>query len=155
MTKYRYSWSRKYGADAQVIGTWIQQLPIRTPQTIVEAAADPISPAHQLFTWDDSAAAQRWRLAEAGMLVSSLRVEIIDHERKVQRISAFIGGSDRGSYVPVLEATADELTEAQAKCWRDMQTFRQRHKGLEIAASIISEMQKVELSLARKKKRAR
>lgn len=47
-----------------------------TPPDVVDAARDPKSPLHQHFEWDDSAAAEEWRLAQARTLIASVRVKL-------------------------------------------------------------------------------
>lgn len=46
-------------------------------ERIVEAAEPPESPIHYAFTWDDSIAARRWRLEQAGDLQRGLRMVIV------------------------------------------------------------------------------
>jgi hypothetical protein len=44
--------------------------------TVVEAAADPASPLHPHFEWDDTAAAQRYRLTQARTLIRSQKIQV-------------------------------------------------------------------------------
>lgn len=46
------------------------------PADVVEAARDPESPLHHHFEWDDSEAAQRYRITQARTLIRSVLVEI-------------------------------------------------------------------------------
>jgi hypothetical protein len=48
-----------------------------SPDTVVEAAADPASVLHDRFTWDDTEAARRFRLVQAGMMLRQIRVTIM------------------------------------------------------------------------------
>ena len=57
-----------------------------SPRDVVEAARNEISPLHELFTWDDSIAAERFRLLEAGALIRRIRVTIIQRKVKTKRI---------------------------------------------------------------------
>ena len=43
---------------------------------VLDAARDPKNPLHPCFEWDDSVAAEKFRLEQAGYLVRHLRVEI-------------------------------------------------------------------------------
>lgn len=47
-----------------------------TPSLVVEAATDPKSPLHREFTWDDSEAARKYRLAQARTLIRSVEVKV-------------------------------------------------------------------------------
>jgi hypothetical protein len=51
-----------------------------TPQAVVSAAADPASPMHPAFTWDDTEAARLRRLDEARRLIRAVVVEIPQRE---------------------------------------------------------------------------
>lgn len=46
------------------------------PGDVVEAARDPDSPLHSHFTWDDTEAADKYRLQQAGVLIRSVKLEI-------------------------------------------------------------------------------
>ena len=45
-----------------------------TPALVLAEATDPDSPLHALFEWNDSEAAERWRLHQARELIRSVRV---------------------------------------------------------------------------------
>lgn len=47
------------------------------PEVVVEAAAHPDNPMHRFFTWDDTEAARRYRLAQAGQLVRRVTLTIL------------------------------------------------------------------------------
>lgn len=47
-----------------------------TPVDVVEAARDPASPLHGHFEWQDTLAAEQWRLAQARTLIASVRVKL-------------------------------------------------------------------------------
>jgi hypothetical protein len=132
--KYKYSWTKAYPVDAQTVGNWLQSIKVRTADQIVAAARDPVSPVHSLFEWDDSAGAEQYRLVQARVMIGSLRVEIVNANKKVERVSAFIHTSDRGRYAPTLEATIEELTEAEEQCLMHMRTFKTKWRGLSLAA---------------------
>jgi hypothetical protein len=51
-----------------------------TAAEVVEAARDAKSPLHPAFEWDDTEAAARFRLIQAGKLISSFRVETVRGE---------------------------------------------------------------------------
>jgi hypothetical protein len=53
------------------------------PKSVVEAARMKDHPLHSKFTWDDSEAAEKWRLEEARALIASVKVEVEVEERRV------------------------------------------------------------------------
>ena len=65
----RAEWRIKgiYKADAQKVADEIGDKKV-TPQEILEKARDETSELHKCFEWDDSVAAERYRLQQAGNL---------------------------------------------------------------------------------------
>lgn len=47
-----------------------------TPEEIVEVARNPKHPLHDAFEWDDSIAAEKWRLDQARVLIRTVQVVI-------------------------------------------------------------------------------
>jgi hypothetical protein len=147
----KYSWTKSYGVPAQIVGEFWDGLPDKSPEAFVKASSNRRAPTHSLFEWDDSAAAQRYRLLQACTITSSLHIEIIDKQGKAQTVRAFITSSNRGKYVATLEASPEELTAAEERCVNEMRTFKQRWKSLQLAREVIYAMQTVEQRVSRKR----
>lgn len=116
-----------------------------TPALVVDLARDPEHPLHSRFEWDDSRAAEKWRLEQAGQL---LRVTYRPDPTKARDLRAFsvARGEDSptSEYVPTEELLANpftaELLLRQMK--RDWQTFKRRYDHMaEFAALIRSEIE--------------
>ena len=52
-----------------------------TPSIVLEDARKSASPLHDYFEWDDSAAAEAWRISQANYLIRSIVVTIVDEDR--------------------------------------------------------------------------
>jgi len=152
MKNVTYSWSRAFNVPAQVVGEFFYGLRKRTPEELVKASRSAKAPTHDLFEWNDSAAAREYRLVQARVIVASLQVEIITPKGRRESVRAYIGSSDRGAYVATLEADSDDLTEAEQKCVEQMRTFKQRWRGLQLVREVIASMDAVEQRVARKAK---
>jgi len=114
-----------------------------TPALVVEVARNPGHPLHSRFEWDDSVAAEKWRLEQAGQL---LRVTFRPIEGKATDLRAFVAvkgeDSHTSDYVPSAEAFADPFTaelvlrdmkrEAQAfnRRWKDHAAYADVVRGL-------------------------
>lgn len=78
---YRARPGARFGnEDAEKFGHEIERLknengPLTTA-AIVESARSPESPLHNYFEWDDSTAAESWRMAQARHLVNRIEVVI-------------------------------------------------------------------------------
>lgn len=101
-----------------------------TPALVVDVARDPEHALHSRFEWDDSIAAEKWRIEQAGQL---LRITFRPNPDKPVDLRAFtaIKGEDSptSDYMPTEEVAANpfmaELMLRQMK--RDWQTFKRRY----------------------------
>lgn len=85
-----------------------------TPAVVLEEATDPAHPLHERFEWDDTAAAQAWRLEQAHRLIQRVKIVYREATAKLpaERIRAFHSVPDGSGYRPVEEVASDEfLTE--------------------------------------------
>ena len=69
-----------FKADAEKVSAEIESIGSEaTPAEIVEKAKDESTELHKCFEWDDSIAAQRWRLQQARQIVCLL---VYEEEKK-------------------------------------------------------------------------
>jgi len=61
-----------------------------TPAAVIAEARSEKSVLHGAFTWDDTVAAEKWRVCEAQKLIRECRVTIEEGDRKVETY-AFVG----------------------------------------------------------------
>ena len=62
------------------------------PASVVDAARDEKSPLHGAFEWDDTEAAQKYRLLQAQSLIRSFKVEI-ERNGQTYTVPVFVGVS--------------------------------------------------------------
>lgn len=110
---------------------------VLTCEAVLEAARPKNSPLHNYFTWEDSRAAERYRLIEAGKLIATVRIEYTPKKAaQVVYTPAFIptGTNSEGKrqYYPVEEVTRNEFLQqkalADARC--EMEGTRARYSHL-------------------------
>ena len=100
------------------------------PQDILSDAADPKSPLHDAFDWDDSSAAHKWRLHQAGSIIVGIEVVEKDGDGNdaYSPVRAFVRvhrENEKPGYMPIAEAMRDNVTRHQvlriakmeAKAW--------------------------------------
>jgi hypothetical protein len=111
----------------------------------VEAARAEDSPLHSRFEWDDTQAADKWRLEQAGQL---LRVTFRPDPTKPTDLRAFVAikgeETPRSSYVPTETAMADEFMRALVlrSMNRDWRNLKKRYEHMaEFAVLIQHDMQ--------------
>lgn len=128
-----------------------------SPEKVVEAARPKTSPLHDYFTWDDSYAAQQWRLEQARQLIRVV-VDVIDMPDKTQReVRVFVSlPSDRhseGGYRILSRVLNDEekKEELLEDALRELIRFREKYDMLKELAGIFKVIDKLPLIKKMKK----
>lgn len=110
---------------------------VLTCEAVLDAARPKNSPLHSYFTWDDSRAAERYRLIEAGRLIATVRIEYTPKKTaQVIHVPTFIptGTNSEGKrqYFPVEEVTRNEFLQqkALADARSEMEGTRARYSHL-------------------------
>lgn len=67
----------------------LEQLGRLSPAAVVETARDPSSPLHHCFDWDNTSAAESWRIEQARRLIRSVRV-VVTHEDVEVRVPRYV-----------------------------------------------------------------
>ena len=102
-----------------------------TADTVVAEAADPASPLHRKFNWDDVSAAHQYRLEQARKLIASVKIIVDGHP-----VRSFIKIDSTNSYEPLhkVMSTADLRKEAIADFLRDADRFKRRWENNKLVA---------------------
>jgi len=116
------------------------------PHDVVEEAADPDSPLHSRFTWDDDVAAVQWRLQQARQLIRSVTIErIITKDEEPKIIRAFVHDPENGGYLSVKDVAThvDVRDRVLDDMRRDLERLRKKWSLYEstffaIAAEVLS-----------------
>lgn len=111
-----------------------------SPGEVVEAARPASSPLHNAFCWDDTEAANRYRLLQAQKLIRSFKVEIEEGD-KTTEVPVFLGlsvdresGTEDNPYrlaedvakVPDLQAIAENDALEQLRGIRNRYSYLKR-----------------------------
>lgn len=107
-----------------------------TPARVVEAAANPASVLHECFTWDNNAAAHKYRLVEAGRLIRRVRVTRQTlPEEPPRRVRVFYNVNDQGEAreyqaINVIKTNTDYAQRAEQLARRELETVDKRYREL-------------------------
>jgi hypothetical protein len=120
-----------------------------SPFVVVSAARKKTSPLHKYFTWEDGAAAEKWRLHEARNLIR-VTVEYLpngDQELKEVRVMYSLP-SDRtseGGYRVTTDVLSDEdrYAELLEMAKAEMQTFAKKYRHIKELAGVIAAIEAV------------
>ena len=115
-----------------------------TPRQVLEYASDPTTALHSAFTWDDSEAADRYRVNEARSLIRRTFVVLpipgSNEERRVHMALSL--PQDRGTvgYRLMSHALGDpELRDQMIRsAMRELAAFRKKYADLQELAQVFS-----------------
>ena len=147
--------------DAKVIGEHLeflrkQALGELTPEDVLADARNPNSPLHPFFEWDDSAAAEQYRLKQARGLIRSVVAVYVSEERPAVRTRAYVHIPEKGAkhYRDAGEAMSRTKTRQMVlqRAFAELSAWRQRYKELSEFAALFEVVDEV-LKLPPKKAR--
>ena len=124
-------WSCKmFRADAEGVYNDLQNIESKTPQNVVDYAAEhPESELHKCFTWDDTKAANEWRKQEARQVMRLLVYED-DKEEEPTKVRVLQRGTEE--YLPVKKIVQnnDEYTALLRRARLELKAFKERYKNI-------------------------
>lgn len=102
-----------------------------TPATVLEFAKDPSTAAHSHFTWEDTEAANLWRLEQASRLIIRCRIQVEVAPERTINVRRFVHDSTSRTYRPTeVVLTGPGRDELFARCLRDIQAVQRRYMDL-------------------------
>lgn len=109
---------------------------ILRPEDVVEFARNKKTALHSQFEWDDSEAAQKYRLWQARYVIST-SVTIIEAEQKKYAVRAFVSltpdrRAEGGGYRSIASVMTDDEMKAQLfkDALAELGTFRRKYHSL-------------------------
>ena len=107
------------------------QMESATPQQILEKARDESTELHKCFTWDDSIAAEKYRIHEARQIVCQLKIveQDIDNKQKPTAIRVFYKTDGKSGYKPtqLILKQPDEYEALLERCRNELPSVKQKY----------------------------
>lgn len=118
-----------YKADAQKIADEIGDNKI-SPQELLEKARNENSELHKCFEWDDSVAAEKYRLIQARQIIVNLVYKKVAKEE--QPVRCFQISSERTVYQPTTKflVQEDEYQTLLKRAKSELESFKRRYSTL-------------------------
>lgn len=143
---YQYSWSGPERAvSAEKVGNHIRQLEKRygevTRETFLESARPADSPMHCLFEWDDTVAAEKYRLYQANVIIASLRVTITEEKKEPVILRGYVQDRKTSSgYLNIERAMTeqDKRKRVLEQAKRELKWFVEKYAAFEELAKIMA-----------------
>jgi len=134
-----------FKANAEKCYQEIQQIGKEvTPQQVVAAAEDPNCELHKCFEWDDSSAAEKYRLYQARNVMNNLivvRHEVENKKEPIQFRVMMKNETTPGSgYKPtvIMVKDEDEYAKLLEQARRELRAFKQKYSCLSELAEILA-----------------
>lgn len=120
------------GVDPQVVAEEIIEIgETATPKQILEKARDEETELHKCFEWDDSIAAEKFRVQQARLLVSFLviREEKVPEDRPEIRFFYKTDNSRNEGYkqTRLIVRQEDEYKKLLEQAWRELKAFKAKY----------------------------
>lgn len=131
--------------DPQSIGEHLEALRRRksglTPEILVTDAKRTTSPLHPVFDWNDTTAAEKYRLHQAGYLLRAIVTVIeedTEHHRSTRAFVVVSDTDDGGKYTSIQVALSDPLYRAEilARARKELASWQARYAELEELADL-------------------
>lgn len=102
-TVFQFRTGSHISGDAQIVGERLEAIRARagnlTPELVLRDARNIRSVLHEHFEWDDTVAAERYRLDQAGHLIRSVQVEYMEAEQAQERQISLVASSEPSARV--------------------------------------------------------
>lgn len=130
------------GIDAQTVADEIAGLgEAVTAEQIVDKAKDENTELHKCFTWDDEAAAEKYRIIEARQLVRHLvREELPDAKNDTPPLRVFYKTNNGEGYKHIertIIKKEDEYQALLARAMMELRAFKAKYSMLEELREIL------------------
>lgn len=114
-----------------------------TPANVLALAMDETTELHKCFEWDDSAAAQKYRLGQARDIIRSF--VIVREDKKDEPIRAFQITTQTNVYQPtrLFLQDKDEYSALLSRAKQELQAFKKRYSTLCELESVFEEIDKL------------
>jgi hypothetical protein len=134
---------------AQVVSQINEKYGRCTPELVVERAESPESPIHNLFIWDDTEAAKRFRLFQAAYAIRSVQIVRLSEETAPQREGLVITKPEeevvKRQHLTLEEALGDKKTRKvlAEKVVMELRGMRERFGDLSELEEVWSSIDRV------------
>lgn len=139
--------------DAQKIGNHLEELRTKknklSPADVVEDAAEPTSPTHNCFEWNDNRAGNKYRLHQARLLLDNIVTIKVQNKELSQPVRAFysIKREDRQTdYTPISIVLNSEYdrNKVLSNALREATNWKKRYESLEELAKIFAAIEEAQ-----------
>lgn len=129
-----------FKANPQLVAEEIRQIGDEvTPKQVLEAGRNPDSELHKCFEWDDTKAAEKWRLEQAGQVLRFLVIREVEEKPDNVPVRTFYK-NDNGGYKPseIIFTKPDEYQKLLQTAWAELRSFKAKYARLQELSEILA-----------------
>lgn len=122
-----------FKADAQKVADEISSIGLSVkPEEIVDKARDENTELHKCFEWDDTKAAERYRVYQARKIVCHLIVKEVNDEPQKQEVRFFYKTDSQEGYKPTsyIMRNKDEYHKLLDRALTELKAFQRKYSTL-------------------------
>lgn len=122
-----------FKADAQKVADEISSIGLSVkPEEIVDKARDENTELHKCFEWDDTKAAERYRVYQARQIVCHLIVKEVNDEPQKQEVRFFYKTDSQEGYKPTsyIMRNKDEYHKLLDRALTELKAFQRKYSTL-------------------------
>lgn len=133
---------------------------VLTPQEVVEQARDVKNPLHNCFDWNNTSAAEQWRLQQARQLITSISI-VVSYNGKQEEIDAFVNvtrqekvaGANNQIYLDIHTAMNNETfkKEVVMNAWNELMHWQNKYQQFKEFSAVFNAMKQVKLKIVKEK----
>jgi hypothetical protein len=149
-------------ADANLVGNHIEMLRAKfkgelTPQDILDDARHDNSPLHSFFEWNDSAAAEHYRLQQARGLIRSVVAIYTQPDKPAVRARAYVHINEPSA--PHYRETSHAMSQTKTRkmvldrAWNELKAWKSRYKDLEEFSALVGIIETIDADFPRSLKK--
>ena len=154
---YRWREGTHPKVEAQAAGEHLEALRAAsgalTARLVVDDAKAAESPLHEAFEWDDSKAADEYRLVQAREIMRGVAVVISDDgddEEKTSRAFVVVTQNEQDRYESIQVVMKDPAMRQQVltRALRELEAWERKYRELEEFAGVVKAIEKSRKKLA-------
>lgn len=143
MERITWKFDGLYKGNAEKCYSEVESLEQATPENVLEYARNENTELHKCFEWNDTVAAELYRLKQARDIIVSFVIK--SEEKEQPQIRAFQITTERNVYQPtrLFLQQPDQYKELLKRAKQELQAFKQRYKMLSELAEIFDEIDRL------------
>jgi len=150
--KYSYRHG-KVGASAQTVGETLERIEKRdgvvTKEAFLEESRPEDSPTHNMFEWDDTVAAEKYRLEQSRMIIADV-VVTVERESKPRKVAGYVnvtlGKHNKAEYnsIGVAMEDTEKRKAVLSNAFDELKTFENKYSEYQELAGVFAEAHRAE-----------